>query len=330
MKNRKTKIAILLGTYNGIKYIKNQIKSIQRQSITEWRLFIRDDGSTDKTLNFIRSIQDQDERIAHVIDNDAQLGVVANYSRLMEKALEWGADRIFLCDQDDIWCTEKIKIQTLLIDACEIKYGQSYPVLVHSDLELVDQQLQNVHNSFLSYQGIQHENNKPIRVLPVQNFVTGCASAFNHALLEKATPIPKGAIMHDWWIALCAATWGKIGFIEKPLIKYRQHGENEIGAKHFLHMFNPLRENLLKRWVTGRANFHGSINQAKSLMEKISEYPSEVSPESAQLINAYATCLELNRLKRISSIYSQCIHRQRFIFQILFYIRLFLSNTATQ
>ena len=88
--------------------------------------------------------------------------------------------------------------QNELIDCYEDLYGNSLPILVHSDLTVVNQQLLLRNPSFLAYQGIKHESNFPIKVLLAQNFVTGCATAFNRALLELATPIPKEAVMHDW------------------------------------------------------------------------------------------------------------------------------------
>jgi hypothetical protein len=132
------------------------------------------------------------------------------------------------CDQDDVWVKEKLELQLeryLQIEGCDSK-----PVLVHSDLEVVDQNLDNVADSFIAYQGLEIERNR-FPHLVVSNLVTGCTALFNEALLDAALPVPKNAVMHDWWFAMTATAFGELVFIPSPLVRYRQHGRNTIGAK---------------------------------------------------------------------------------------------------
>jgi len=112
----------------------------------------------------------------------------------------------------------------------EARHGYSEPLLVHSDLQVVDAGLKPISSSFMQYQRIAHEDDG-LRTLLLSNFVTGCTCLLNRQLAELALPIPREAIVHDWWLALCAASAGHIGYIAEPLVKYRQHGANVIGAK---------------------------------------------------------------------------------------------------
>jgi len=113
----------------------------------------------------------------------------------------------------------------------EARYGYSEPLLVHGDLQVVDAGLKLISSSFMQYQGIAHEDDG-LQTLLLSNFVTGCTCLLNRQLAELALPVPQAAIVHDWWMALCAASAGHIGYIAEPLVKYRQHGANAIGAKN--------------------------------------------------------------------------------------------------
>jgi hypothetical protein len=115
-----------------------------------------------------------------------------------------------------------------------LQNGKKPPILVHLDLDVISEQLERIHPSFMGYQGLTHESRDPLRVLLTQNFVTGCATAINRPLLELATPLPVDVIMHDWWLALCAAACGRIEYLPHALFQYRQHDANQIEAEGFL------------------------------------------------------------------------------------------------
>jgi rhamnosyltransferase len=138
----------------------------------------------------------------------------------MEYAVSTEYNYFLFCDQDDYWIPEKLKKNLSKIKDLEKRYLKKTPILIHSDLEVVDRRLKQIHPSFTSYQGIRNEPEKALNVLLVQNFATGCSMIFNRSLLEISLPLPEGVIMHDWWVALCAAVFGKIGFIDEKLVKY--------------------------------------------------------------------------------------------------------------
>ena len=216
---------ILLGTYNGALYLREQLSSIENQSYKSWRLIVRDDCSTDDTKAILLLFAGRHPGQVILVEDDmGRLGAIGNFRRLLEKS---DADYIFFCDQDDIWLPRKIEL--LLGKILDVE-RDGEPVLVHSDLEVVDGQMRLLAPSFWRYQAIDPSRSGSGQIA-VQNVVTGCAAAFNASLRRAAADIPAEAVMHDWWFALVAASIGKIVFIKEATVRYRQHSRNHTGAK---------------------------------------------------------------------------------------------------
>jgi len=139
----------------------------------------------------------RDERIRFLRDTHGRLGAVGNFGELMRIAHAEGANYVFFSDQDDVWVSNKITDQLTYLKEMESRHGQKTPILVCSGLEVVSEQLERIHPSFMGYQGLTHESRDPLRVLLTQNFVTGCATAINRPLPELTIPLPADVIMHD-------------------------------------------------------------------------------------------------------------------------------------
>ena len=324
-------IVILLGTYNGEPYIEEQIKSIQDQTRQNWTLFIRDDGSTDNTVRILNSYQQEDNRIRVIVDKKSNLGTCGNFNELCKAALKTDVETLLFCDQDDVWLPDKIENQVNAIQRIENQYGKGCPILVHSDLSVVDSHLKRIHKSFLAYHGVRNVEKEALGTLLAQNYITACASAFNRSLLKLATPIPDEVLMHDWWFALCAAACGQIGFIETPMTLYRQHHNNTIGAKGLLnYSINPFQNDLKARWRDGYNNFIRSMHQAALLKERIEERKFPADPGALKCIDIYANCLLMRRGARLKAIWNNQIHRQGIFYQILFYILLLCSSLPVE
>jgi rhamnosyltransferase len=322
------RVFILMGTYNGELYLKDQIRSVQNQTYRSWVLFIRDDGSVDDTINILNTYQQKDARIQIVLDNKGNLGTLGNYNELCSVALKNNANTVFFCDQDDVWMPDKIKTQIESIQEIEAMHGKDCPILVHTDLTVVDTRLKRIHKSFLAYHGVRNVNEKSLCTLLAQNYITACASTINRALLNIATPIPEEALMHDWWFALCAAACGQIMYIETPMTLYRQHYNNTIGAKGLLNSLNPFRNNIKARWREGHKNFIQSIHQADRLKKRIEDQISSEYPGVLKYIDTYTNCLKMGRFKRLLAIRRNGIQRQGILYQIFFYIFLLLSSDS--
>lgn len=224
-------VHILLSTYNGARYLREQLASIQRQTHANWRLWVRDDGSNDGTLEVLAEFVQSDPRIHTFRDESRNLGAVQSFAWLLENAPA-DADYIMFCDQDDVWLDDKIAITLASMRHVEALNGPDCPILVHSDLMVVDEELNVIGESFWAYQNIESRNDSFNRLL-IQNVVTGCTAMINAPLRRLCGKIPGEAIMHDWWLALVAAAFGKIVCLDKPTILYRQHGKNEVGAKRW-------------------------------------------------------------------------------------------------
>jgi len=225
-----SKLEILLSTYNGERFLELQMQSILDGNDRDCSLLVRDDGSSDSTAEILsRFAKNYPDRIK-LLGDGGHLGLCGGFSRLMAAST---AEHIMFCDQDDFWLPDKIEKNRRRMTRLEEEKGRNTPLLVHSDLVVADKDLSRVHGSFWSYQGILPENAGRFNRQLVMNAVTGCTMMINRPLLELATPVPGEALVHDWWIAQVASAFGSVAAIREPLVIYRQHGDNRIGAKGY-------------------------------------------------------------------------------------------------
>ena len=222
--------AIVLSCYNGSAYIADQIESIRGQTAADWRLYVRDDGSSDDTRERLARAVARDRRVSIVTTPAGNLGAPASFEALLAYVAARGESYVFLSDQDDVWLPDKAARMLSAVAEREAHVGVGVPLLVHSDLRVVGPDLELRHPSFFQYQGLDpRADAHPVRLL-LRNAVTGCATLVNRALLERALPFPHVA-MHDWWLAQCAAVFGEIVLVENATVLYRQHAANVLGAR---------------------------------------------------------------------------------------------------
>ena len=223
-------IDILMATYNGEKYLDEQINSIIKQTYKDWTLYIRDDGSNDNTDEIIKKyVKMYPDKIIYIKDKKQGLGAKGNFGELIKYSQ---SEYCMFSDQDDVWCENKIEISLNKIKNIESKNGKKIPILIHTDLYVVDEDLNIMNDSFWKYQNL-NPNAIQMNELLVQNNVTGCTMMLNKSLLDLSKDIPSKCIMHDWWIALVASCFGKIETLNESTILYRQHGNNEVGAHKY-------------------------------------------------------------------------------------------------
>lgn len=235
-KGRKMeKVDIILATYNGEQFLSEQIESILNQTYKEFRLFIADDCSTDKTRKIIEEYSKKDNRIT-AFYQEKNLGVVSNFEFLLKKV----ENRYFMfADQDDIWRHDKIEKSIK-------KIKESDSDLIYTDLEVVDSNLNTTYASYWKLKNIYHKIKKynNFESLYLNNFVTGCTILAKKEIISKVLPLPKNSkyVLHDYWIPLIVSQNGKIDYIEEPLIQYRQHKNNKIGSKKKSDSINNFKE----------------------------------------------------------------------------------------
>jgi glycosyltransferase involved in cell wall biosynthesis len=222
------KINILLASFNGEKYLRAQLNSIFKQTYSHWKLIIRDDGSTDQTIKIVEEyIERYPEKIELLKDGKENLGPTLNFSELMSYSK---ANYIMFADQDDIWLPHKIDITLNKIKMLEQEYSSSTPLMVFSDLKVVDNNLNVKAESMWKHQKLDPNITKSLYKILAQNVVTGCSMMINQAAKKVACPIPTKNVLHDHWIAINVCKYGKIDYISEPLILYRQHANNDLGA----------------------------------------------------------------------------------------------------
>lgn len=214
MRENKFRIAILVATYNGEKYIEEQIKSLQKQTVSNINIIINDDMSNDKTFSKLKQFVEKDSRIK--ISQVKCGGACENFLYLMRENRDY--DWFFFCDQDDVWHPQKVEI---LINAVSAQ-SQTMPLLAYCDKEIVDENLK-----FLNIEDYDFQDE--FKNILFQNHIYGCAMMINKALTDKLLCLSNIA-MHDHGAALIAVLEGKIIHVRKKLVKYRQHANNVTGG----------------------------------------------------------------------------------------------------
>lgn len=218
-------IDILLSTYNSEKYLMEQIQSYINQTYSDWRLIVRDDGSTDETLKILNKLAEtyKDKIILYRGNN---IGTIKSFEWLLEKS---DAEYIMLSDHDDVWMENKIEVTLLKMKELETKHANK-PLLVFTDLRVVNENLELVNESFWKYARLDVKSSSDLNYLGVCNCINACTIMINKKAKEICLPFSDKAKMHDAWIALKVCKYGEIGYVDKPTILYRQHSKNLFGA----------------------------------------------------------------------------------------------------
>jgi glycosyltransferase involved in cell wall biosynthesis len=308
---------IALATHNGAKYIDGQLESLLGQTVSDWTLLIRDDASTDDTPDIIRAYAGRDPRIRELERHGSSTPSAKQaFARLLEAARGMGADVVFCCDQDDVWAPDKLE------KVLERLQGIKGPALVHHDLQVVDQGLEPISESFWELMHLKPgDQARPQRLLS-RNEVTGCALAVNRALLEIALPIPREAIMHDWWLALFAAYFGELTAMPDRLVKYRQHEANVIGAKSFWHGLNPFN-NWGQGWKAGNREFLETVAQARSFRTAVRDR-LDFEPGQASILDGYCELPRAGRRQRLAALKGCGLWRDQWLLDTVLTLRLLL------
>lgn len=291
-------ITIIMAVYNGQEYIREQLESLKDQTYTEWRLVIRDDRSSDKTAEIVKKFSDEVEQEVIFKVNEKPSGSAKNnFALLINDAKE--SDYVMFCDQDDIWKKDKIEITFNKMKQAEERYGRDFPLLVHGDVEVIDENGNINADSMFEMSHINADSKLP-QIL-IQNHVTGCTMMCNKKLIAGISEYASSEyiIMHDYLAALYASVFGKIEVIKKPLLSYRQHSGNSVGAKN---NNNPVY--LLKRLANGRKSYKEAMETSRNQVKFFVEiYRKELAAEKYckeyELMSGYASLGSRAKLYRI-------------------------------
>lgn len=237
MSNQKEEqVDILLATYNGEKYLKELIDSILNQTYKNIKLIISDDCSQDNTRKILEEYEKKDERVA-VYYQPQNLGYVKNFEFLLKQVK---SNLYMLADQDDVWLPEKIEksVETLKRENADLVFG---------DLEVVDKDLKTIYPSFNDFMLLSRKIKKYIKSYKLNylyNCVTGCTVIAKSKFISKLLPIPANSkyFIHDHWLGIMMSIYGKVAYMPEKYIKYRQHGNNQVGTNKISHKFTKLTQ----------------------------------------------------------------------------------------
>ena len=288
-------VSILLAAYNGEAFLPAQLASLRAQTCTAFRVLWQDDGSTDGSAALLEALSRQDSRFLPAARQGQHLGAIGNFLSLLAQD---DAPCSALCDQDDCWHPDKLERGLAALQAAEARYGADTPLLVHHDCRVVDSDGRELHASFFRHQGWDAQATTLPRLL-VQNNVTGCTCLMNAALrrLVVQHADAQQLFMHDWFIALTAAAFGQIVCLDTPLLDYRQHGNNVMGASPT----GLLRRSVDALTAPKRARERIALTYRHTRMFR-QAYGSALPSGAAAILDGYLATQRMPKLRRIHAL----------------------------
>lgn len=268
-------VSIVMATYNGEKYLEEQINSILSSTYQDFEIHIFDDGSKDSTMDILNNYKKQYPDKIKVIQNETNLGVTLNFLNAINRIT---SDYVMMCDQDDVWKKDKIARTLKRIRQMEVQFEKELPIAVFTDAHVVDSNLNMLHESFFR-SGRLNPRLTDLSHLLMENKLIGCTVMINAALRKvlQSSPLPKKARLHDGWLGLIASSLGKVGFIKEPTLYYRQHEANLVGNRNFI------------SYILNRISNIGK--QKKALLE--------LQTQAGEFADLYQDLIEENKLELI-------------------------------
>lgn len=290
--NRDT-IAICMAACNGEAFLRELLESILAQTYGNWMLFVRDDASTDGTLAILRQYAAAYPDKICLLEDPALSG--GSSKRNFASILEWVGSRysfsyFMFADQDDLWLDTKIEKSLALLRAHET---DDMPLLVHTDLTVVDAVLSVLGESFFDYHALDPQITD-LRRLLIQNNATGCTMLWNRALNDLLDLGNPDAVMHDWWVTLTACAFGKILCLKEPTILYRQHTNNVVGATRVNSLAFVWKRLKDVRYV--RDTLKQTVAQAGAFL---AYHEERLNPEQTRILQLFSSLYSRGKLGRV-------------------------------
>lgn len=291
---------ILLATYNGEQYLEEQLMSILNQTYQNFMCYIHDDHSKDKTVEIIEYYCQKYPNKFTQWSYESAHGAVGNFMSMIQHATQKCCENyILFCDQDDIWLPDKVENEVNHLKKLEGRYKDT-PLLVYCDQKLVDSKLNIYADSSMKYMNYTRDHEK-FQKLVFENCAAGCVIAINRKLLMMAANFQSedSIVMHDWWLMLIASVYGKIDYIDKPLMLYRQHNNNTLGAE---------RKTLNIKLKKYMSNLHKSFNMKYKHIKKCEKQVIELEKLSKVYgsINTVNECSSICQKGKMARIYNFC------------------------
>jgi glycosyltransferase involved in cell wall biosynthesis len=312
MNSTKPEIDVLLATWNGAHFLEAQLNSLFRQTFQDFRLLIRDDGSSDSTLQIVERYRSRYSDRVFVTKNLARQGACRTFSLLSEQS---AAPYVAFCDQDDIWHEDKLALSLSAMKESEARHGSDLPILVFSDMAIVDEDGRVIASSLWKQAHVRPDR-ATLGAMLVQNLVSGCTTLVNRNLLLKGCPIPGAASMHDAWLGLVAASFGILQPLHKTTVQYRQHRANAIGAG------SGWRGGSLFQRLRGDQPFKDRIDASRQQSAAFARrYAHLLTPEQQNLFDAWSTSQTLPAFIRHWTLHRNGLRGTSFINNVGFLVR---------
>ncbi len=304
---------IVMSTYNGGQYLRPQLDSVLRQTVADFTLLIRDDGSSDDTLEILRSYTDP--RI-HLIAGE-NLGPSGSFFALLEEARRLGATYVFFCDQDDIWLDNKLELLLAEIQAI------SGPALVFSDFSMIDGQGVLTGDSYAAMAGLRiPADGNFFPKLLAQPYIFGCASVLNGELLELIKSPPAGIEMYDCWIGLVASLFGIVKYLPVSTIQHRFHSSNATGQAGMNALSTRLRR-ITKELRKQVANTKLRLQQAGLLLNR---YGMDIPVENRRQLSDLAAAGRKGGFRAVRTLKKYAVARGGKLQNLFFYATAFMCK----
>jgi glycosyltransferase involved in cell wall biosynthesis len=288
-------IEVLLATYNGAAYLRDQIDSVLAQTSVDLRILARDDGSRDETPAILAGYAETDPSRFRIIETGTPTGAAhRNFARLLQAST---APYAAFCDQDDIWLPGKLQLELTRMQQIEQQHRTATPILIYTDLQVVDASLTVQAKSLWQQNGLANAQHPPLAQLLADNTVTGCTALINRALANRISDMPPTTLMHDHWAALIAAGTGIIEGIPEATVLYRQHSNNVVGAVASKSPLEKVKRLIGKDAAADRALQYGKDRaQAQSLLNL---HGSSMSAEARTTVEAFVGLADQARFARL-------------------------------
>ncbi len=272
------------------------LESLVAQTHRDWQLWIRDDGSQDRTWAIIEAWRGREPRIAHAVRGEHSIGAARGFADVFAR-LPADAQAVATGDADDVWLPRRLEMTLSALREAERRHPDT-PLLVHTDLRVVDESLAERAPSYWRAAGM-HPHEAPLRDIAIENVAVGPTLTFNAPLLALLRDVPAEALYQDWWIALVAAATGRVIAVDEATVLYRQHGGNSVGAR-------PSGLRLLARALTTwgrRRQLHRHLeqggNQAAAVLAR---FRDRITPADAEALRGLASIPALHGWARKAAI----------------------------
>jgi len=305
MENKNPTVAVVVATYNGATYLRQQLESIVQQTYKPSQIIIVDDDSLDDTLQVANNFAAHHPEVM-VVQNETRLGYIKNFEKGMLIAT---ASYVALSDQDDIWMPHKL--ETLLANIGDQMLAYSDSELIDANGQLLNQKMSSIKNQLAYHTPIMYA---------IGAWAPGHAMLFKKELVDKAAPFP-ALVTHDFWLGFVATCYSRVVYVNEPLVHYRQHTQNAIGAdttKNKTASFT-----LAQKKQKARARMELLFNKVKEAGHQHEEVFEKIN-------NSYASFSLSNNFKRAKLFYDHrnlilAYKKKSALLKVLFAVKMFFK-----